>query len=241
MRLPPEGSSLPTQKQGPGWETSASPSAARRAAGERESIPPGEPAGRLRSAEEEARAQSREMTWQRSPGAGAEPGNSMGIAPGLLPPPATARLHRPFLPACRAAALTIPGATRLVSTGGFAFSVRCGIKIYYHRRQVMRARNWGGRHAMGSLNWENQSCEGRDGNRMGVPSKAGKAGEGHRALTAAAGGCLVDIGAKRKMMLLVGLKRHHEDALLSVTAKERSAVTRVPWITLRPKVQPGLG
>lgn len=48
MRLPPEGSSLPTpptQKQGTGWETSA----ALRAAGERESIPLGEPpSGRAR-------------------------------------------------------------------------------------------------------------------------------------------------------------------------------------------------
>lgn len=41
----------------------------------------------------------------------------------------------------------------------------------------------------------------------------------------AAGGCLADVGAKIKMMWVVGLKLHHEDALLTVTAKETSAVT----------------
>lgn len=63
---------------------------------------------------------------------------------------------------------------------------------------------------------------------MGVPTRLerqkerGKVGTGHQWQLQ---GCLVDVGAKMKVVWLVGLKPHHEDALLSVMAKENSAVT----------------
>lgn len=160
MRLPP------TQQQGMGWETSASPSASpsllRRfsvrfsirspaGSGERASIPRGEPAGRLRSAEEEARTQSREMTWQRSPGAGAEPGNSTGS-------PATPR-HGGAAPALPPGALsggtTRPGDERPLGTG-VVWLLLFTVAIKFNIIEVMRARNWEGRRGMESVNWENQ-------------------------------------------------------------------------------------